>query len=134
MDSVFEKTRELGQALLESDVYQKMKAAEDKAMKNEVAAALMGKYLELKQSLQGMMMEENADPVAMRETSKNMDEIQTQLQTLDEVAELSQAQADFNSLIGQVNQVLQFIVTGKISNGDDGCTGSCDSCGGHCHM
>jgi cell fate (sporulation/competence/biofilm development) regulator YlbF (YheA/YmcA/DUF963 family) len=39
MDKVFEKTRELGAALLECEVYQNMKAAEDKAMANSEAAS-----------------------------------------------------------------------------------------------
>ena len=35
MDNVFEKTRELAQALIESEAYQNMKDAEDRAMKNQ---------------------------------------------------------------------------------------------------
>ena len=35
MDMVFQKTRELGDALLASEIYQRMKAAEDKAMQNQ---------------------------------------------------------------------------------------------------
>ena len=42
MEKIFQKTRELGEALLESEVYQKMKAAEDKALKNAEGARLMG--------------------------------------------------------------------------------------------
>ena len=38
MDAVFQKTRELGQALIESEAYQQMKAAEDKAARNQEAA------------------------------------------------------------------------------------------------
>ena len=34
MDMVFEKTRELGEALQQSDAYKRMKAAEEKAMQN----------------------------------------------------------------------------------------------------
>ena len=52
MDAVFQKTRELGQALMESETYQKMKAAEDKAMQNQEAARTMGEFLENRQQLQ----------------------------------------------------------------------------------
>ena len=48
MDQVFLKTRELGQALIESEIYKTMKAAEDKAMQNTEAAGIMGKYMELR--------------------------------------------------------------------------------------
>ena len=68
MDNVFAKTRELGEALLESDAYLKMKAAEDKAMQNEEAARAMGEYLEKRQELQSMMQSENPDPGADRKS------------------------------------------------------------------
>ena len=55
MDAVFQKTRELGQALMESETYQKMKAAEDKAMQNQEAARTMGEFLEKRQQLQSLM-------------------------------------------------------------------------------
>ena len=40
------------------------------------------------------------------------------------------ARSEFNSLIGQINQVLQFIVTGRME--ESGCGGDCGSCSG-CH-
>ena len=59
MDNVFKKTRELGQALLESEVYLKMKEAEDRAMQNQEAAALMGSFLEKRSQLQNLMQTDN---------------------------------------------------------------------------
>ena len=44
MDMVFQKTRELGEALLASEIYQRMKAAEDKAMPNQEAAEAMSHH------------------------------------------------------------------------------------------
>ena len=131
MDIIFKKTRELGQALLESDVYQKMKQAETRAMANEDAAALMSRYLEKRTELQSMMEQENPDPGAMKRLSDEMDEDQQQLRMIDDIVTLNDARAEFNGLIGQINQVLQFIVTGKMDE-SSGCTGSCDSCPG-CH-
>ena len=52
MDAVFQKTRELGQALIESEAYQQMKAAEDKAARNQEAADTMNHYLELRGQIQ----------------------------------------------------------------------------------
>ena len=128
---VFQKTRELGQALLESDAYKKVQAAEEKAMKNTEAAALMALYLEKRSAVQACMNEENPDPVAMKRLSDEMDDAQEKLQMVDDIVELTQAREEFNSLIGQINQVLQFIVTGRMDDGE-GCTGNCSSCGG-CH-
>ena len=130
MDMIFQKTRELGEALLESEIYTKMKAAEEKAMKNEEAARLMSEMLERRSSIQEMMQQTNPDPAALKRLSDEMDDIQEQLQMMDDIVELTQARSEFNSLIGQVNQVLQFIVTGRMDSGD--CAGDCSACSG-CH-
>ena len=130
MDNVFEKTRELGEALLESETYQRMKAAEEKAMKNAQGAEMMALYLEKRGQIQEMMELENPDPGAMKRLSDEMDEIQEKLQMIDDIAELTAARSEFNGLIGQINQVLQFIVTGRME--EAGCSGSCDTCKG-CH-
>ena len=130
MDNVFEKTRELGEALLESEAYKRMKAAEEKAMQNAQGAEMMALYLEKRGQIQEMMELENPDPGAMKRLSDEMDEIQEKLQMIDDIAELTAARSEFNGLIGQINQVLQFIVTGRME--EAGCSGSCDSCKG-CH-
>ena len=120
MDMIFQKTRELGEALLESEIYTKIKAAEEKAMKNEEAARLMSEMLERRSSIQEMMQQTNPDPAALKRLSDEMDDI----------VELTQARGEFNGLINQVNQVLQFIVTGRMDDGD--CAGDCSACSG-CH-
>ena len=58
MDAVFQKTRELGQALIESDVYQAMKAAEEKAARNQEAAETMNRYLQLRAQIQEILSRE----------------------------------------------------------------------------
>ena len=131
MDAVFEKTRELGQALLECETYLKMKEAEDRAMRNEEAARTMGEFLERRQQLHELMQSENPDPGALKRLSEEMDEAQERLQMIDDIVALNDARNAFNGLIGQINQVLQFIVTGQMEQ-PSGCSGSCETCSG-CH-
>lgn len=131
MDKVFEKTRELGEALQESDAYKRMKAAETKAMQNVQAAEMMASYLEKRGQIQQNMEMENPDPGVMKRLSDEMDDIQERLQMIDDIAEMTAARSEFNALIGQINQVLQFIVTGRMDDGSE-CSGSCESCKG-CH-
>ena len=52
MNEVFKKTRELAEALLESDEYKAVKAAEDKAFGNKEAADTVGRYLEAKKRME----------------------------------------------------------------------------------
>lgn len=132
MDMVFEKTRELGEALKQSEAYARMQAAEQKAMQNMEAAEMMAQYLEKRGQIQEMMEVENPDPAVMQRLSNEMDEIQERLQMIDDIVELTTARGEFNALIGQINQVLQFIVTGRMTEEEGGCTGSCNSCSG-CH-
>ena len=132
MEKVFQKTRELGQALLESETYQRMKEAEERAMQNQEAAQLMASFLEKRGQIQQMMQEGNPDPGALKRISDEMDEDQERLQMMDDIVALTQARGEFTGLINQVNQVLQFIVTGRMDDPEGGCSGSCESCGG-CH-
>ena len=130
MDMVFQKTRELGQALTESEIYKKMKEAEDRAMQNQEAAETMTKFLEKRTQIQEILTQENPDPAVMKSLSDEMDALQERLQMIDDIAQLTEARNNFSNLIAQVNQVLQFIVTGRMDDGS--CGGDCSSCGG-CH-
>lgn len=134
MDQVFLKTRELGQALAESEAYKNMKECEERAMGNKEAAETMGRYLEIRSTLQEMLSKPDPDSVAMKALSDEMDELHSKLQSIDDIVKLTQAREAFNALIAQVNQVLQFIVTGKLDEPEGGCTGSCSTCGGSCGM
>lgn len=135
MNEVFMKTRELGEAIMKSEEYITMKACEDAAAANEVAAKTMGLYLEKRGALEELMQSESPDPQAMSELSSEMDALQEALQGIDDIARLTEARADFNHLIAQVNQVLRFIITGEMGEeeSEEGCTGSCSSCHGGCH-
>lgn len=134
MNMVFQKTRELGEALLQSEEYLKMKQVEDRAMKNSEAAETMGKYIETKQQLEQMLMDDEPDPEALRALSQQMDGHQEHLQMIDDIQALTEARENFSELIEQVNKVLKFIITGQMDDpdADDGCGGNCSGCGGSC--
>lgn len=137
MNNVFLKTRELGQALLESTEYRNLRDAEAVAMKNAEAAEAMGLYMEKKQEIQNLLAGETPDTEALKRLSDEMDAYQSKLQGNPDVQKLTEARRVFSELIDQVNQVLRFIVTGETAEGDTeeegGCGGSCASCGGGCH-
>ena len=130
MDQVFLKTRELGQALMESEAYRAMKAAEDTAMQNEEAAGAMSEYIELRGQLQEIMSQKDPDAEKMAALSEEMESLQLKLRSIDDIASLTAAREAFNALIGQVNQVLQFIVTGNMEEESASCGGGCASCSG----
>ena len=52
------------------------------------------------------------------------------MKEIDEVQELNRAREQFSGLVNQVNQVLRFILTGEMGDGEGDCTGNCSSCAG----
>ena len=92
----------------------------------------MASFLEKRGQIQQMMQDGNPDPGALKRLSDEMDADQERLQMMDDITALTQARGEFTGLINQVNQVLQFIVTGRMDDPDGGCSGSCATCGG-CH-
>ena len=134
MNAVFEKAQELGDALIASEEYKAMKAAENTAMANAEAADLMTRYLEHKSKLENVLRGANPDPNAVSELGAAMEDLQAQFQAVPDIIAMNKARESFDSLINQVNQVLHFIVTGEMEapEGEDGCTGSCATCKG-CH-
>ncbi len=107
-----------------------MKKAEEKAMTNREAAEAMSKMLEIRGEIQKVMQGTDPDPATLKRLSDEMDTIQERLQMMDDILALTEARSNFNNLINQVNQVLQFIVTGRMDEED--CSGDCNTCGG-CH-
>ena len=82
VQDVFEKTHALAHALLDSDIYQAMKAAEEEALADAEAGQAMSEYLEHKSALEELLAQENPDSALMNEHSTAMDEIQTRMQTI----------------------------------------------------
>lgn len=133
MNQVFLKTRELGEAIMQSEEYRHMKEVEAKAMANAEAAFTMGQYLEKRQQIEQLLAKESPDPELLKHLSGEMDELQEHLQMIEDIQALTEARGQFSGLIDQVNKVLKFIITGEMEEEESGCTGSCDSCGGNCH-
>ncbi len=52
MNQVFLKTRELGDAVMQSEEYKAMKEAEDRAMANADAAGAMAQYMQARQKIE----------------------------------------------------------------------------------
>ena len=131
MNEVFEKTRELGEAIQRSDEYLALKAAEAKAMKNIEAADAMAKYMELRRQMELMVTQGDKDWAKIKQISDEMETWQERMNMVDDIIHLNPAQKAFSTLIDEVNSVLRFIVTGEMpSEEKGGCSGSCASCHG----
>ncbi|MCR4620469.1 MAG: YlbF family regulator [Clostridiales bacterium] len=130
MNEVFKKTRELAQALLESEEYKAVKAAEDKAFGNKQAAEIVGKYLEAKRRMEEIMSENSKDWGEVQRLTDEIDKYTGEMAGIEDLVNLNAARDRFSGLINDINKVLQLIITGEINEDEGECSGSCSSCRG----
>ena len=131
MEKVLECARQLGMAIVESDVYKNMQVAEASAMNNEEVSAAMARFIELKQLIGDEMSKEDANPLLLSEYGREMDELQQKLNDMQVVDEMTAARQRFSEMMNQVNKILEFIITGE-NSAQGGCSGNCSGCSG-CH-
>ena len=129
MNEVFQKTRLLGEALLECDEYKAVKKAEQKAMLNKEAAQAVGRFIELRSEMESIMQSDEKDWARVKKLTEEMDSLKSFMNENEDLVELDKARGAFQDLINQINSVLHFIVTGEMDEGSR-CTGNCTSCGG----
>lgn len=130
MNEVFKKTRELAQALLESEEYKAVKSAEDKAFGNKQAAEIVGKYLEAKRRMEEIMSENSKDWGEVQRLTDEIDKYTGEMAGIEDLVNLNAARDRFSGLINDINKVLQLIITGEINEDEGECSGSCASCRG----
>ena len=141
MNPVFAKTRELAEAIMQSEEFMTMKSAEERAMKNGEAAAAMAEYLEKRHEIETLLESKHPAPERLRELSEEIDLAQQKMRMVPDVVAMSEARENFSELINQVNKVLRFMITGDTGESEEstqseegGCTGSCSTCGGCSHL
>lgn len=131
MSKVTECARALGEAIVASDEYKNMQITEKAAMSDPAVAEAMGRFLELKEALNGVMRQEEPNPDLIASYGQEMDEVQQRLNAMPAVDAMTTSRQQFSELMNQVNRILEFIITGEVEQGG-GCSGNCSSCGG-CH-
>ena len=129
MQNILEKARELGQAIAESEEQQKMQNAEAAVMQDAQASALMREFSDLKAEVQQMLGAESPDEETLQARSDRLQEVQDQLNELPLIQELLETRGAFSQMMSQVNQVIQYMVTGEVSD----CGGDCGGCSGCGH-
>ncbi|MGN0762994.1 MAG: YlbF family regulator [Aristaeellaceae bacterium] len=128
MQNVMNKAQELAQAILESDIYQRVHAAESQVTTDPGASEAIAAYMEKRQAVEALLGQEDVDRDALAEAGRAMQEAEQNLNEQPLVKEMQAARADFNQMMENINQILRLIITGETEAG--GCSGSCESCGG----
>ena len=126
MNEILDKTRELGMLIQASEQMKNAKNAEILQANDDKAQELMKEYnlkrLNLARDMQsGKISREDA----VKQNNEAFDEI---VEKSDSIKKYIEAKKEFDTLVNQVNQILNFYITGQ----DPNCTHDCSTCGG-CH-
>ncbi len=126
MQEVLLKARELGEAIQSSEGMKKVKDLELAQENDEEAKALLQEFnlnrMNLARDMQnGKLKREEA-------IRKNNEAFDAMLKKSQVIADYIAAKNEFDALVNQVNQIINFYITGQ----DPNCTHDCSTCGG-CH-
>ncbi len=130
MAEIFEKARELGEAIIESKEYKELKEAELRQEQDEEALTLLKEYSDVRSRLAQEIQKGDVDDSRIAEIREELEEAYEKMTTNDSITAYINAQRTFQAIIEQMNNILSFHITGKMPGG---CSGNCSSCGGDCH-
>ncbi len=129
MAEIFEKARELGEAIIESAEYKELKKAELEQEEDAEAMALLKEYSELRTSLAQEIQKGDVSEEEMASIRERLEEAYEKVTTNDHITAYINAQRTFQAIIDQMNNIISFHITGKMPGS---CSGDCSSCGS-CH-
>ena len=132
MREVMNKAQELAEAILDSEVYQKMKDQENAVRKDPEAAKAMGEMIEKRQRVETVLSSANMDPNELAQASKEMEEAEQRMNSNAMIQELKDRRKDFQTMMDNVNRILRLVITGQVEDesGAPGCSGNCSGCSG----
>ena len=129
MAEIFEKARELGEAIIESKEYKELKEAELRQENDEEALTLLKEYSEVRSRLASEIQKGDVSEERIAEIREELEEAYSKMTTNDAITAYINAQRTFQAIIDQMNSIISFHITGKMPGG---CSGNCSSCGGSC--
>ena len=135
LNNVMQKAQALAEAILESEIYQDMKAAESRYVRDEEAINLTAAVQEKRNAVQELLTANDMDHDALAKAGEALEAAEEAMGACKAVSELQDARRAFTSMMDNVNRILRLVITGE--TGDDegsggGCSGNCSGCAG-CH-
>lgn len=129
MSDIFEKAKELGELIKESDALKNFKEAESAQLEDKNAVELMMEYNETRQSLNKRASDPNITKEDFEKIQLEAQNAFNKIMTNENIAKYVASQQEFSNMMNQINSILSYYVSGEK---EDGCGGSCSSCAG-CH-
>lgn len=126
MNDIIAKTRELGEMIQASEEMKVVKNAEILQENDDEAQELLKEFnLQRMNLARDMQNNKISREDAIKKNNEAFDALLEKSETIKKYVEAKQK---FDSMVNQINQVLNFYITGQ----DPNCTHDCSTCGG-CH-
>ena len=126
MNEIIVKTRELGEMIQASEEMKNVKNMEILQENDDKAQELLKEFNMQRMNLaRDMQSNKISREEAIKKNNEAFDDMLSKSETIKKYIE---AKKEFDALVNQVNQILNFYITGQ----DPNCTHDCSTCGG-CH-
>ena len=134
LNNVMQKAQALAEAILESEIYQGMKAAENRYMHDEEALSLTAAVNDKRNAVQELLTANDMDHAALALAGEELEAAEEAMNACAAVHELQDARRAFTGMMDNVNRILRLVITGETGEDEEngGCGGHCSSCAG-CH-
>jgi len=131
MEKVLNQAEMLAEAILESEEYISMRLAEQAAMKDEKATQLIAAYTEKRHAIEMLLADANMDHGALAKAGEELQNVEDAIDQNEILNKMRQTNEAFSEMMKKVNSIIRYVVTGEEEH-EEGCSGSCSSCGGSC--
>lgn len=132
-ENIFKMARELGQLIAASEEYKSARDTMDALNNDTSAAGLIEGY---NQKRAARMEGVDINSLNAEEEKEINEYLQDEFDKILEnpvVKDYIKAQSEYENMVNSVNAILKFYVSGRFEHeGEQGCSGSCSTCGG-CH-
>jgi len=129
MTEIIEKAKELGAMLQASEQMKRYNASKLAFEADEEVQNLVKEYNLQRMNMMNVLEEEDADGSRMAELEERIKAIYEKVMAAPTMVEMQAAGQALQELVGQINGVISFYVTGEEPTS---CTHDCSTCGG-CH-
>lgn len=133
MRDVMMKAQALAEAILHSDIYQRMHQLEDQVTKDDAATATVSAYMEKRSNVELLLRAPDFDAEKVAAAGEELQAAENAMNACAIVKDMRDAQQEFQNMMDNVNRILRLVITGEVEDGNGGCTGNCASCGGCGH-
>ena len=124
---IIEKTKELGKLLSESDQVKALAAARLAYEQNAEIQDLNGQFNIHKMSIAALSKQDNPDEERIAGHEDKLRDIYDKIMSSEVMTDYQTKTQTVEQLIAQINNILNFYISGE---NPQGCTGSCATCGG----